>query len=853
MWTNGGARARVLTAIWPADPVLLELRWAALTVAVMAALSGGALLVAGAEAGFGTAFQVSFVAAVALGVAATNGLGARLARSRSVHHALGPIVILVGVAAVGPPPLDTLLPPPTAPLIILSLTYAAVGPGFPLALGFLAVSTVLVMAGHATQPGHGLLDLETVSLGVRSLVSAVAAAGMYVIIRQLRSERRRADELADRQQSRVAELRGLHWILARFDGSTPLDRVLADVVGDIGRRFGMRHASIYRAEPDGSLVMAGQIDYEAPIVRFPAGSGVMGRTARTRRTQWIRDVSLDPDYISADPAVTSELSVPLVHADELLGVLNVEGTAERPITADHVAVTEMIGGAIAAAIRVAQLGEAREREVDRLVSLQEILRRFDGSRPIRDVIGDVASDIADRFGIPLVALYLPSDDGNLELVGVAGYEGPIDRADTSVGVIGRAATLHRTEFVPDVTVDPDYRAARADIRSEVAVPILHEDELLGVVNFEGTEADPIHTGDVAIAEMVARSMAAAIRTARFDEERRERLESIERVLAVSRVLGADLDRERVIESICEAARDLLHADAVSWMERTADGDWRVGHAVGMPPETIGTPIDAGRGLLARTLAARERTLGSSLPEDWPATLRERRPGGTAAHLGLGVPIEVDGSVVGVLSAVRVDATRRFTDHELSIADLLTAQATIAVRNAVLHARVAEAAVRDPLTGLLNRRYFDAALTHAFAAARRTGTPLSVVVLDLDRFSAVNNEFGHSVGDEVLRRVADVLRVQVREADIVARYGGEEFVIIAPGATRDQAVDVAERIRTAVSRTSSRPIDGHRVAIALSAGVASMLGDERDAEELFRAADSGLLAAKRAGRDRVVAV
>jgi diguanylate cyclase (GGDEF)-like protein len=273
----------------------------------------------------------------------------------------------------------------------------------------------------------------------------------------------------------------------------------------------------------------------------------------------------------------------------------------------------------------------------------------------------------------------------------------------------------------------------------------------------------------------------------------------------------------------------------------------------MPPETIGTPIDAGRGLLARTLAARERTLGSSLPEDWPATLRERRPGGTAAHLGLGVPIEVDGSVVGVLSAVRVDATRRFTDHELSIADLLTAQATIAVRNAVLHARVAEAAVRDPLTGLLNRRYFDAALTHAFAAARRTGTPLSVVVLDLDRFSAVNNEFGHSVGDEVLRRVADVLRVQVREADIVARYGGEEFVIIAPGATRDQAVDVAERIRTAVSRTSSRPIDGHRVAIALSAGVASMLGDERDAEELFRAADSGLLAAKRAGRDRVVAV
>jgi diguanylate cyclase (GGDEF)-like protein len=851
-------RPRFAAAAWPPDPAILELRWGALTIAVMAALAGAAHALAGPTSAFGPAFAISTVAAVALGavtLAARDdaGLVGRAVRARPARLALAPLVVCVGLAAVGPPPPDNLTPPPTLPLLVLSLSYAAVGPGFGYAAGLVGAVTVLLTIAHALEPGHDLVDPDTVGLAVRSLVSILSAAGLYLVIGRLRRERRRADMLAERQQARVDELERLHRILARFDGSAPLSTVLADVVSDLGREFGLRHVSLYLAEPDGALVIAGAIDYEAPIPRFPLGSGVMGRAVRTRRTQWVRDVTTDPDYVSDDPAVTSELAVPLVHADEPLGVLNIEGTLDGPISEEHVAVAEMVGGAIASAIRLARLRETREREVDRLVALHAILRRFDGSRSIRDVIGDVARDVARRFGIPLVAFYLPAGDGRLALVGVAGYGGPIDSARLGVGVIGRAAALRRTEYVPDVSTDPDYWAIRADIRSEVAVPIVLDDELLGVVNFEGTEADPIGPGDVAIAEMVARSIAGAIRTAQLDEERRERLDSIERVLAVSRDLGADLDRERVIGSICEAARDLLHADVVAYVDRTPDGGYRLGEAIGLPPDVIGAPVEAGRGLIGRALASRQREVGLSGPDDWPAAVGPALAGGGRSQLGLAAPIEIDGSIAGVLVAARVDEGHRLSDIELRIADLLIAQATIALRNADLHARVAEAAVRDPLTGLLNRRYFDAALIHAFAAARRSGTPLSVIVLDLDRFSAVNNEHGHSVGDEVLRRVAEVLRIHVREADIAARYGGEEFVVIAPGATRDQAVEVAERIRTAVARTSRRPIDGIRVRIALSAGVATMLGDERDADELFRAADSGLLAAKRAGRDRVVAV
>ena len=187
--------------------------------------------------------------------------------------------------------------------------------------------------------------------------------------------------------------------------------------------------------------------------------------------------------------------------------------------------------------------------------------------------------------------------------------------------------------------------------------------------------------------------------------------------------------------------------------------------------------------------------------------------------------------------------------ERAIADLLTAQIAIALQNADLHARVAESAFRDPLTGLLNRRFFDEAVETAYANARRTGSELSLIVLDLDRFSAVNNEFGHSVGDAVLRRTARAIRSAVRDGDVVVRYGGEEFVVIAPATDGDGAVQAAERIREFVAASASEPVDGQLVPLTVSAGVASLV-DESDGRGLFRAADSALLAAKRAGRDRV---
>jgi len=257
----------------------------------------------------------------------------------------------------------------------------------------------------------------------------------------------------------------------------------------------------------------------------------------------------------------------------------------------------------------------------------------------------------------------------------------------------------------------------------------------------------------------------------------------------------------------------------------------------------------GKRLDGRCIGEGSRVVGTQTVEMWPADFRAMRPGGDAPHAGMAVPIVVDGTLTGVLGVTRVGAERTFTDLELGIADLLSAQVAIALRNADLHARVAESAMRDPLTGLLNRRYFDEAVESAHASAVRNGTPLSLIVLDLDRFSDVNNEHGHALGDAVLRRVARAIKSAVRDGDIVVRYGGEEFVVIASATSEEGAVEAAERIRAAVAAATAEPVDGQHVPLTISAGVARLV-DESDGRSLFRAADSALLAAKRAGRDRV---
>jgi len=167
-------------------------------------------------------------------------------------------------------------------------------------------------------------------------------------------------------------------------------------------------------------------------------------------------------------------------------------------------------------------------------------------------------------------------------------------------------------------------------------------------------------------------------------------------------------------------------------------------------------------------------------------------------------------------------------------------------------RVYEAAVRDGLTGVLNRKALDQRLLAEIAFAVRHDTPLSVVLLDVDHFKAVNDTHGHPAGDAVLREIAARLMGALRIEDVLGRYGGEEFLIVAREITLERGAQLAERMRALVD-ASPVVFEGRPIAVSASFGVASLACcATRNAAALLATVDARLYEAKRAGRNRVVA-
>jgi diguanylate cyclase len=157
------------------------------------------------------------------------------------------------------------------------------------------------------------------------------------------------------------------------------------------------------------------------------------------------------------------------------------------------------------------------------------------------------------------------------------------------------------------------------------------------------------------------------------------------------------------------------------------------------------------------------------------------------------------------------------------------------------------AVRDPLTGLFNRLAYEERVAQAFTHWKRYRDPLSLVVLDVDRFKELNDRYGHVAGDRALRAISEGLVESLREADFIARYGGEEFVVLLPKTDLPAAGQVAEKLRRAVESRQFQYRD-HRVAVTVSCGVAAFREGDGP-ETVFERADRALYRAKQAGRNR----
>ena len=220
-----------------------------------------------------------------------------------------------------------------------------------------------------------------------------------------------------------------------------------------------------------------------------------------------------------------------------------------------------------------------------------------------------------------------------------------------------------------------------------------------------------------------------------------------------------------------------------------------------------------------------------------------------------VPIFADGVLVALLTGYwpyRGPGELQFAEHERTQSIFLTLAGRIgsAFEAIRLRSRLEQESIRDGLTGLYNRRYLDDALRRELQHARRLQLPVSAVMIDIDRFKALNDAHGHEMGDRALRTVAQTISGMVRQGDIVCRYGGEEFVILFVGESQDVAAMKAEAIRAAVACLDVGGEADGPIRLTLSAGVSEAGRDVLDGVSLLRRADRALYQAKEDGRNLV---
>jgi diguanylate cyclase (GGDEF)-like protein len=418
----------------------------------------------------------------------------------------------------------------------------------------------------------------------------------------------------------------------------------------------------------------------------------------------------------------------------------------------------------------------------------------------------------------------------LWLVSQRGYAVVPDGIDVGQGVVGRAVRLGRGQFVPDVTVDPDYIEALPSVVSEIASPLRRGRVTVGIFNLDSER--PLPDGTLRL----LRPLAAAL-VPRAEAVRASGILDLPALARLFVYLGSLRDPSEIAAlSAASLARVLRVQTSQVWI-------W---NEVGQPAELAAWRADGYEGPM---LSADELEAARTLVD--PAIVcqllqpRGAKGKGTRHRPAIWLPLRANGEELGALVATGGD-TGRIDPSHLDTAAVLAAHTAASLDAAIALRRERQSAMTDALTGVLNRRGLEERLEVELASAQDRRMPLSVLVLDCDDFKEINDRAGHEFGDALLREVADVLARSLPEDAEVGRLGGDEFVVMLRGAGADAAEALGGKIRSVLAEG----LTDAGFPLKLSGGIATYPFDGATPTALLRAGDQALYFAKEAGKDRI---
>lgn len=476
---------------------------------------------------------------------------------------------------------------------------------------------------------------------------------------------------------------------------------------------------------------------------------------------------------------------------------------------------------------------------------------------LKETLEAIADTVADMMRARQSAIALFNEDRSvLRVVATYGMNTPPDQIPLKSSLAAQVCETRTALVAEDLLLQPDLfrpQLVFSNIRSIVSAPLINDGEIIGVIEAYSCEKAAFTPHDVLLLHALGYHAAAAVAGSTLHEQTKMRLDEEKFLYKIAQVSAATIDTDTILEQCLTQVAQALDSDfALAYLAADKTGAvLTFKSAIGLSFRPTDLDLSA-----YPDLAAMVNTIA-------PAVL----PTGCCPHMAgfcgdgatgpiMIMPLPVNSRILGLIFL----GWRRFVNPEglerTSFAALMAQQIALGLEKASLYNQVKAMALSDGLTGLANRRNFDMFLDTELRRATTLKRPLSLVMLDLDKFKTYNDTYGHPTGDKLLAQIGEILREATRTIDFPARYGGEEFAIILPECNAPEAADLAEKVRGIVAAEYFPDNNGTLTArITASLGIATYdpaLGSPPpDAARFIAVADSAMYQAKQSGRNKVV--
>ena len=475
---------------------------------------------------------------------------------------------------------------------------------------------------------------------------------------------------------------------------------------------------------------------------------------------------------------------------------------------------------------------------------------------LKDTLDAIADMVADMMHArqSLIALF-SNDQAHLQVVASYGINTPPAFLPLNESLSGKVIAENEAMIIDDMSERPDIFRPQlifSTISSSICAPLVNDGQVIGIIEAYSSDINAFNDRDALLLTALGHYAGAAIASAMLYEETKLRLEEERYLSEIAQAAAASIDTNTIIERCTAHTVEALNADiGLGFLVDKTPGLLITAATINFNYELPSVNLTEYPQLNSLVYTFKQSVSSADIFHP----LIELYDQNAAKHV-IVLPLSLDKNLLGVI----IIGWQRFIPPERlkrpSFAALMGQQIALGLEKARLYTQVKSMALSDGLTGLANRRNFDMFLNTELRRATSLKRPISLIMLDLDKFKTYNDTYGHLTGDKLLAQIGQILHNTVRNIDFPARYGGEEFSIILSECSSSEAEAIAEKVRQAVEDGRFPDNLGTFTArITASLGVATydpvLVSSAPNAERLIAVADKALYQAKQSGRNRVI--